>query len=86
MPSRPITGSGDRPSRWVSNNSKTSHIKTHLEVLRNLTNKTLERKLANEKFSQLLIATNFAEGDSSRAETMEFLYTTSDRLQRMNKI
>jgi hypothetical protein len=58
------------------------NIKTHLEVLSDLTNKTLEGKLADEKLSWLLIATNFAKGNSSRAETMRLLYTTSDRLPK----
>jgi hypothetical protein len=58
------------------------HVKTHLEVLSDLTNKTLEGKLADEKLSWLLIATNLAEGNSSRAETMRLLYTTSDRLPK----
>ena len=70
----------------VNDSVKGSHIKTYLEVLRDLTNETLEGKLADEKFSRLLVATNFTEGDSSRAETMGLLHTTSDRLQKMNKI
>ena len=76
-----MIGSEGRSSGRMSNNAKRSHNKPHLEVLRNLTDKTLEWKLADEKFSRLLIATNFAEGDSSGAETMGLLYTTSDRLQ-----
>jgi hypothetical protein len=55
-------------------------VKTHLEVLSDLANKTLEGKLADEKLSWFLIATNFAESNGSRAETMRLLYTTSDRL------
>jgi hypothetical protein len=58
------------------------HVKTYLEVLSDLTNKTLEGKLADEKLSWLLIATNFAKGNSSGAETMRLLYTTSDRLPK----
>ena len=77
-----MIGSGDQSSRQISNNAKRGQIKTHLEVLRNLTNKTLEWKLADEKFSRLLIATNLAEGNSPRAETMRLLHTTGDRLQK----
>jgi hypothetical protein len=61
------------------------NVKTHLEVLSDLTNKTLEGKLADEELSWFLIATNFAEGNSSRAETMRLLYATSDRLPKMYK-
>jgi hypothetical protein len=43
--------------------------------LRNFTNETLEGKLPDKKLSRLLIATNFAESDSSRAETMGLLHT-----------
>jgi hypothetical protein len=75
-----MIGNGDRSSRRISNNAKGGQIKMYLEVLCNLTNKTLEWKLADEKFSRLLIATNFAESDSSRAETMRLLHTTGDRL------
>ncbi len=77
-----MTGSGDRSSRRVNDDIKKGRIKTDLEVLSDLTNKTLEGKLADEEFSGLLIATNFTEGDSSRAETMGLLYTTSDCLPK----
>ncbi|KRZ98038.1 hypothetical protein T08_5817 [Trichinella sp. T8] len=35
------------------------------EILRNFTNQTLERKFADQKFSGLLITTNFTQRDSS---------------------
>ena len=50
---------------------------THLKVLRNLTNETLEGELADEQLGRLLVATNFTESDGTRAETMRFLDTTS---------
>jgi hypothetical protein len=36
-----------------------------LEVLGNLTDKTLERQLADEELSRLLVATDLTEGDGS---------------------
>jgi hypothetical protein len=51
--------------------------------LRNLTNKTLEGKLSDEKLGGLLIATNLAEGDSSGTEAMGLLHTTRDGLPEM---
>ena len=54
---------------------------TDLEVLRNLTDKSLERKFADEELSRLLIAANFTKGDSPGPETMGLLHTTSGGLQ-----
>jgi hypothetical protein len=48
-----------------------------LEVLGNLTHKTLERQLADEELGALLIATNLTESDGSGAETMRLLDTAS---------
>ncbi|KAF8415516.1 histone, partial [Boletus edulis BED1] len=53
---------------------------THLEVLCNFTNETLERQLANEQLGRLLVSTNFTKSDRSWTESMRLLYTTS-RLQ-----
>lgn len=49
---------------------------SYFEILRNFTNKTLEGQLANEEFSWFLVATDFTQGNSSRAETMRLLHTT----------
>ena len=54
---------------------------THLKILCDLTNETLERELANEKLCRLLVATDFTEGDGTRAEAMRLLHTTSRGLQ-----
>ena len=51
-------------------------MRTHLEVLCNLTNKTLEGELADEELRRLLVATNLAESDSTGAEAMRLLDTT----------
>jgi hypothetical protein len=48
-------------------------------TLSNFTDKALERQLANEKFGALLVPTDFAKGDGTRAETMRLLYTTGLR-------
>lgn len=55
--------------------------KVSLEVLSNLTNKTLEGKLPNEELSRLLVATNFSESDCSWAETMRLLHASSSGLR-----
>jgi len=67
----------------VSNNIPKGEIpKTHFEILSDLTNETLEGKLADKKLGGLLVATNFTESDSSGAEAMRLLYTTSDGLMK----
>src|SRR5258706_16470496 len=48
----------------------------YLVVLGDLKNETLERQLADQEFGRLLVATNFTEGDGTRAETMRLLNTT----------
>jgi len=53
----------------------------HLEVLRDLTDETLEGQLADEELSRLLVATDLAKGDRSGTEAMGLLYTTSGSLQ-----
>ena len=50
---------------------------THLEVLSNLTNKTLEGELADEQLGRLLVATNFTESDGTGPEAVRLLDTTS---------
>ena len=52
-------------------------ISTNLEVLSDLTNKTLEGELADEELRGLLVATDFTESDGTRAETMRLLHTAS---------
>ena len=54
-------------------------VVTHLEVLRNLTDETLEGQLADEELRRLLVATNLAQGDGTRAEAMGLLHTTGRR-------
>ena len=53
--------------------------RTHLEVLGDLADETLEGELADEELGGLLIATNLAESDGTRAEAMGLLHTTSRR-------
>ena len=54
---------------------------THLEVLSNFTDETLEGKLADQKLSGLLVATDFTKSDSSRTEPVRLLDTTSGSLK-----
>jgi len=49
-----------------------------LVVLSDLTNETLERKLADEEFGGFLVATNFTKSDSSGPEAMGLLDTSRD--------
>ena len=46
-----------------------------LEVLRNLAHEALERQLADQQLRRLLVATNLAQRNRARAETMRFLST-----------
>lgn len=54
--------------------------KTHLEVLRNLANKTLEGEFPNEELRRLLVPTDLTESDRSGAETMGLLDTAGGSL------
>jgi hypothetical protein len=49
-----------------------------LVVLSNLTNETLERKLADEQLGGFLVTTNFTESDGSGPEAMGLLDTGGD--------
>jgi len=44
-----------------------------LEVLRDFSHKTLERELADEQLSRLLVPSDFSQSDGSRPVTMRFL-------------
>jgi hypothetical protein len=48
-----------------------------LEVLGNLTNKALERQLADEELSGLLVASDLTESDSAGSVSVGLLHTTS---------
>jgi hypothetical protein len=50
--------------------------KIRLEILGNLTDKTLERSLADEKISGLLVLADLAKGDSSGTVTVGLLHTS----------
>lgn len=47
-----------------------------LEVLSDLANETLERKLADEKLRALLVATDLTQGDGSGPVTVRLLHTS----------
>lgn len=53
---------------------------THLEILSNFTDKTLERELADEELRRLLVATNFTKSDGTGPEAMRLLDSTSGGL------
>ena len=52
-------------------------VDTHLEILSDLTDETLEGELADEQLGGLLVAPDFTERDGSGPETMRLLDTTS---------
>jgi hypothetical protein len=60
-----------------SHDSRGLEAQVGLEVLGDLTDETLEGELADEELGGLLVATNLAEGDGTRAEAMGLLDTTS---------
>jgi uncharacterized protein YjiK len=70
-----------RSSSHIQSNNK----KNHLEILSDFTNKSLERELANEELSRLLVPSNFTKSDSSRAEPVRLLNTTSGSLKKENE-
>ena len=57
-----------------STDGRRLEAKVGLEVLSNLTNETLERKLADQKLRALLVATNFTESHRTRLVTVRLLY------------
>ena len=59
------------------------HTVTYFVVLGDFTNETLERQLADQEFGRLLVATDFTEGDGTRAKAMRLLNTTGSRHGRL---
>ena len=59
-----------------STNGGALEAQVGLEILSDFTNKALEGQLADQKLSRLLVATDFAESDGTRAEAMCLLDTT----------
>jgi hypothetical protein len=57
---------------------------THFEILSDFTNKTLEGEFADEKLGRLLVPPDFTEGDSTGAETVRLLHTTSCGLVKVS--
>jgi hypothetical protein len=62
----------------LSANATAIQVKpAYLEVLSNLTNKTLEGEFADEQLGRLLVSPDFTERDGTGAEAMGLLHTTS---------
>src|ERR1051325_2445354 len=57
-------------------NSMALESQISLEILSNLTDKTLERKLPDQKFSALLVLTNLTKSNGSRTITVRLLHST----------
>ena len=68
-----MIGNGDRSATAMSNEQYIGSVVTHLEVLGDLTNKTLEGELANQELGGFLVTSDFTEGDGSGAEAMGLL-------------
>ena len=59
---------------------------THLEILSNFMDKTLEREFMNEELSRFLVTMNFTEGNGSGVEAMRLLHTTLRNNSMMDKV
>ena len=59
---------------------------TDLEILSNFTYKALEWELANEELRRLLVATDFTQGDGTRAEAVRLLDTSCRDLPGVNQV
>ena len=62
-----------------SQNSTSLEAKIRLEVLRDLTNQALERKLPDQKLRTLLVSTDLTQSNSSRSVSVRLLHTASSR-------
>jgi hypothetical protein len=62
-----------------SKDGRSLEAKIRLEILSNLTDETLEGQLADQQVSGLLVATDLAKGDSTRAVTVRLLDSSSSR-------
>ena len=62
-----------------SHDSGRLETKVGFEILSDLTHKPLERQLADEEFSALLVTTDLTEGNSSGPVPVGFLDTSSGR-------
>lgn len=59
--------------------SRSLEAEISLEVLSDFSDKSLERQLADEKLSALLVATDFTEGNSPRPVAVRLLHSTGGR-------
>ena len=59
--------------------------KTNLEVLSDLTNESLERELADEELSGLLVPSNLTESDGTGAESVGLLDSSSGGLKETRR-
>jgi len=59
-----------------------NNARTDLEVLSNLTNKTLEGELADEELGGLLVLANLTKSNGTRTKTMRLLDTTRSSLSK----
>jgi hypothetical protein len=62
-----------------SEDRRSLEAKITLEVLGDLTDKTLEGKFSDEKVSRLLVATNLSEGHGAWAVTVGLLHSSGSR-------
>jgi hypothetical protein len=69
-----IGNAGRSGARYKLHSVKRS--KTHLEVLCNFTNETLEWQFTDEELGRFLVTPNLTKSDSTGAEAMGLLYAT----------
>ena len=62
-----------------SHDGRALEAQVGLEVLGNFPDQTLERQLADQQLSRLLVATDFPQGHSAGPVTMRLLHATSSR-------
>ena len=88
-PSQRKIGIGDQSTYIISDiYSQCNERKdgTHLEILSNFTDKTLEGEFTDEELGRFLVTTNFTEGDGSGAEAMRLLHTNLRNSSKMSKV
>jgi hypothetical protein len=82
VPSRLRIGSAGQSAqqKCVVSTALTQRVRqppTYLEVLRDLTNETLEWEFTDEEFRRLLVPANLTQSDGTRTEPMWLLNATS---------
>ena len=73
------TTAASRAHLLESHDGRALEAEVSLEVLRDLAHQALERELADQKLSGLLVLADLAESHGARAVAVRFLHSTSGR-------